>query len=226
MSAEKRKKLIEEASQYVTKDRNAAYGEPEDNFSRIAEIWSAQGVSIDGRPLNASDVALMMAGMKLARLRTNPNHRDSWVDLIGYAACGGDVALVEEAADRYMNGATVDGMFIKREDLAEAEVKIDALIRGMSEPQPVPVYGWQSHNRCGDAQPSENRMGTHAHSPHSFGSGRGLWCDGYKAKPLTMVHNESDLDVIKRVAEKTMRKMSDRSVSPFPTRPIRDNPQA
>lgn len=88
----KREKCLETAKEYVTKDRSSTYGTPEDNFANIAEIWNAQGVTIDGRQLVASDVALLMAGMKLARLRFNPNHDDSWIDLAGYAACGMETA--------------------------------------------------------------------------------------------------------------------------------------
>ena len=37
-------------------------------------------------------VALMMALLKVARLIKSPEHLDSWVDLAGYAACGGEIA--------------------------------------------------------------------------------------------------------------------------------------
>jgi hypothetical protein len=33
-----------------------------------------------------------MADVKLARLANDDKHEDSWVDLAGYAACGGEVA--------------------------------------------------------------------------------------------------------------------------------------
>ena len=33
---------------------------------------------------------MMMALMKIARLQNMPSHLDSWVDLAGYAACGGE----------------------------------------------------------------------------------------------------------------------------------------
>jgi len=40
--------------------------------------------------LKPHDVALMMALLKIARLKGNPIHGDSWVDLAGYAACGAE----------------------------------------------------------------------------------------------------------------------------------------
>lgn len=89
-----RRECLDKAIEYTSKDRNAAYGDPEDNFANIAKIWNAQGVRIDGRKVKAADVALMMVGMKLARLRFNPTHEDSWVDIAGYAACGMECATI------------------------------------------------------------------------------------------------------------------------------------
>jgi hypothetical protein len=40
-----------------------------------------------------ADVAAMLALLKIARLQQSPNHRDSWVDLAGYAACGAECGL-------------------------------------------------------------------------------------------------------------------------------------
>lgn len=97
MSAEKRKEILETALTYVTKDRNSSYGEPEDNFNNIAMLWNAYLKSAGYRiadfevELDATDVAIMNALIKVARLSTNPGHKDSWIDLAGYAACGGGI---------------------------------------------------------------------------------------------------------------------------------------
>ena len=37
-------------------------------------------------------MAIMMALLKIARISKNPQHMDNWVDLAGYAACGGEIA--------------------------------------------------------------------------------------------------------------------------------------
>ncbi len=50
---------------------------------------ATRGLSVT---LDASDVAVMMLDMKLARLEGDPLHMDSWVDVCGYGACGGSVA--------------------------------------------------------------------------------------------------------------------------------------
>jgi hypothetical protein len=80
--------VLDTAKSHVTKDRASAYGQPENNFREIADLWNAYGVSKDGKPIKSHDVAAMMILMKMARLRHNPTHVDSWVDTAGYAACG------------------------------------------------------------------------------------------------------------------------------------------
>lgn len=88
-TVEARKALLEDAAHIVTTDRNIEYGEPEDTFARIATLWSAYlGVTI-----RDIDVAILMIQMKVARLSANPNSRDSWLDVAGYAACGWGAAV-------------------------------------------------------------------------------------------------------------------------------------
>lgn len=98
--------LLAEAAKIVAVDRNSNYGEPEDSFGDIAALWNAQGYTFTkaggSRPLTGSDVALMMTSMKLARLKNNPTHRDSWVDIAGYAACG------YEVGQRMLDRAQID----------------------------------------------------------------------------------------------------------------------
>jgi len=81
--------ILNTALECVTKDRNATHGEPEDNFSSIAALWGAY----KGQPFDAKDVAVMCALIKVARIKTSPEHRDNWTDLAGYAACGGEIAM-------------------------------------------------------------------------------------------------------------------------------------
>jgi Domain of unknown function (DUF6378) len=88
----KREEILREAIQCVTKDRNATHGDPEDNFTTIAGFWNTY---LDGRTagdLTAADVATMMILMKVSRTITSPEHKDHWIDIAGYAACGGGIA--------------------------------------------------------------------------------------------------------------------------------------
>jgi hypothetical protein len=92
-------KLLLQAREIVAGARRQAYGNPEDNFGTIAALWDAYlrrrhltgnlGDYMEGRTnITATDVAAMMALMKVARLAESPQHADSWRDLAGYAACG------------------------------------------------------------------------------------------------------------------------------------------
>lgn len=80
--------ILEDASECVSVDRALTHGDVEDNFASIAAIWSARlGVTI--RP---DQVAIMLIDLKTVRAWGNPSHYDNWIDMAGYAACGGEVA--------------------------------------------------------------------------------------------------------------------------------------
>lgn len=88
-----RKECLEQAMGCVLRDRNNEYGEPENSFDLIADLWTAY----TGHVFIGSDVAAMMALLKLARLKRNARHLDSAVDLAGYAACFAECASAETA---------------------------------------------------------------------------------------------------------------------------------
>lgn len=90
-----REQLLREAIKITTSDRNKAYGNPEDNFNNIAQFWNIYcrnaGITLPHvSGFTGIDVAHMMVLMKMARLSTNPLHRDSILDVAGYAACAAD----------------------------------------------------------------------------------------------------------------------------------------
>ena len=80
--------ILDRAKAIVTGEREKQYGKPEDNFAIIAELWSAY----TGYKFSPVDVAMMMALLKVARIRTGVGTVDSFVDLAGYAACAGEIA--------------------------------------------------------------------------------------------------------------------------------------
>lgn len=88
----KRAEILTDAITYVSKDRNATHGNPEDNFGLIADYWTTYLRGREGQPIDAKDVAVMCILIKVARIRSSPQHRDNWVDIAGYAGCGGEVA--------------------------------------------------------------------------------------------------------------------------------------
>lgn len=73
--------VLEEAARITSIDRQGSYGHPLEDFGRTAQIWSA----ILGQFITAEQVALCMIGVKLSRLVQSPGHRDSLVDIAGYA---------------------------------------------------------------------------------------------------------------------------------------------
>lgn len=90
--ASTRTNILKEVDSIINGDRAVAYGKAEDNFGNIASLWSAyckaKGISVEFNPL---DVALMLDLMKTARIAGNMLHRDSWIDKVGYAACGAGI---------------------------------------------------------------------------------------------------------------------------------------
>lgn len=83
-----RSEVLDAAHQAVTVDRAATYGAAESSFSSLAALWSAR----IGVPLSMTQVAIMLIDLKTVRAWSNPGHIDNWVDMAGYAACGGEIA--------------------------------------------------------------------------------------------------------------------------------------
>lgn len=82
-----RTEILEAARRCVCGDREQDYGSPEENFTRIASFWSAYL----GTDIYPTDVAAMLALLKIARIASGHAKDDNWVDLAGYAACGGEL---------------------------------------------------------------------------------------------------------------------------------------
>jgi len=82
----KREEILQKAESLVNGPRAKDYGDAYENHDRIAKIWS---VILD-KEITVSQVYQCMVAVKQARLIISPNHEDSWVDIAGYAALGGD----------------------------------------------------------------------------------------------------------------------------------------
>lgn len=91
--AARRAAILDRAKECVCTDRNAQYGEPEDNFAVIADLWApyikARCVGKDGSvDVGPYDVAMMMVLLKVGRAATAIEAcDDTLVDIAGYAAC-------------------------------------------------------------------------------------------------------------------------------------------
>ena len=80
--------ILDTAKQYITKDRAEEHGDLASNFSTIAAYWSTHL----NTSVSATDVAVMMNLVKIARIKSNPTNMDNWIDGCGYLACGAELA--------------------------------------------------------------------------------------------------------------------------------------
>lgn len=87
-----REQILDKAKQCVCGLREDDYGTPENNFRAIANFWS----EYKGVRFTAKDVAVMMALLKIARIATGKGTDDCFIDLAGYAACGGEIASINK----------------------------------------------------------------------------------------------------------------------------------
>lgn len=82
--------ILKKAEQTVFQ-RQGTYDKPEDNFTRIADLWNAY---IKGRPnkdpLTPKDVALMMVLLKISR-ELYQHKEDNLIDAAGYIQCAENV---------------------------------------------------------------------------------------------------------------------------------------
>lgn len=90
-----RPEILDAAKKCVTGQREQDYGSPERNFDRIADLWNAY---LGAKTVDAVDVAMLLALLKVARIKTGKGTADSFVDLAGYAACAGEIATQRNAA--------------------------------------------------------------------------------------------------------------------------------
>ena len=88
-----RKEILAAAKQCVCGDRDQDYGSPEKSFEMIAALWEPYLRQKCGADicLTAADVGAMMCLFKLARIAIGHGKADNWIDLAGYAACGGEL---------------------------------------------------------------------------------------------------------------------------------------
>lgn len=88
-----RDEILSAAQKCVSGDREQNYGSPENNFLTIANLWSVYLAATGklGDLITAKNVAAMLALLKIARIASGHAKEDNWIDLAGYAACGGEI---------------------------------------------------------------------------------------------------------------------------------------
>lgn len=97
-----RKDILDTALTCVNGDRQSDYGTPERSFETIAGFWNGYLSRVDG-DLTGKDVAAMLILLKVARIAGGKKKDDNWVDIAGYAACGGEIESAAKLSELAMN---------------------------------------------------------------------------------------------------------------------------
>lgn len=80
-----REEILKEAEKLINGERAKDYGDAKQNFQDIADMWSV----FLGQRITRQQVAACMILVKTARLMKS-DKEDSWLDICGYAALGGE----------------------------------------------------------------------------------------------------------------------------------------
>lgn len=96
------KTILEEAAELTSGARQEVYGHPAENYDALAAVWTVllqrSDVLKASRVLTAEDVQVLLIAMKVVRLAKDPTHRDTIVDVAGYAR------TLEMTLDKFGNG--------------------------------------------------------------------------------------------------------------------------
>lgn len=106
------KEILDEAKKIISGERKDQYGNAEDSFKIIADLWNVydqyKGKSED----DAKDVSLKMILLKIARTLGGEDKLDNYVDIAGYAALAGGIFTKQYAEnvklDKYDFNTTQD----------------------------------------------------------------------------------------------------------------------
>lgn len=82
-----RGRVLNKAAAVVNGARQNEYGNPEDSFELIGKLWSVYA----GHEYTPHDVAMMMALLKVARIKGGIGTEDSYTDACGYVALAADM---------------------------------------------------------------------------------------------------------------------------------------
>lgn len=80
--------FLDKAEELINGNRAREYGDARENHQRIADVWSM----ILKTKVTPEQVCACMIGLKLARLANSMQQDDTWVDIAGYAALGGEIS--------------------------------------------------------------------------------------------------------------------------------------
>lgn len=98
--------ILAEGKYLVSGPRAESHGDMTQTHRTIAGLWSAYlaGRIDGGEAITATDVALMMVLLKIARTKHGNIQRDDFVDMAGYAAIAGALECTEDASGTLRGG--------------------------------------------------------------------------------------------------------------------------
>ena len=79
--------ILDTAKDLINNDRAEDYGDAKENFADIADAWTLY----TGHSLVAHDVAIMMALLKIMRIKNGKPKIDNAIDCVGYIALAGEI---------------------------------------------------------------------------------------------------------------------------------------
>jgi hypothetical protein len=88
----KSNQFLNQAGVLVQGQREKDYGDKVDNHNNIAKLWSAY---LDTK-VEAHDVAIMMALLKIARTKLGAVSKDTYIDMSAYSAIAGEIKFKEK----------------------------------------------------------------------------------------------------------------------------------
>jgi hypothetical protein len=143
-----REEILNKAKQCVCGQRQQDYGTPESNFQLIADLWNTYLYQDFKTVITPTDVAMMMALLKIARIKNGGGTGDSFVDLAGYAACGGEINsckqidiwdLQEEIKKPYSDGCN----YCKHKIKQGTDEPCDTCVHNIESPYPYKTNNWE-----------------------------------------------------------------------------------
>lgn len=114
--------ISKKAVELVNGERQSTYGHPYQNFTDIGRIW---GSILNIPDIDPEQVALMMMGVKLARLK-NKYHLDGIVDFVGYENCLDQIIAKKNEIGR---GIIENSRNIIAENYAKQRAEFDHLLQ-------------------------------------------------------------------------------------------------
>lgn len=145
----KRGELLDKSKEIISKDRAATHGEAENSFQDIADYWNVylkhnKLMDIGCSGITPLDVSMMMSLFKVARTDSNKLHADNWLDLVGYSAIAGEMALNSKPTVKIEKKQVITvGIKSVRSSMTPNYAIVEAFwIDGKAcyETQPIPLY--------------------------------------------------------------------------------------